>query len=428
MNTFGWDTISVVNIDQVNRQLTQRLSELLMTFDTSWDDAFAGKFAAQGNFGPWSITGGDASDIHLTLPITNGTIRPVTPAQGAAVDISGMSVTLEVNLAWVPSAVAPGAHDLCFALNAVTPAGAARQPGDIYFMGASDPHDTGKGRELGTGVANVLLDNKDKITFVFAQTGLIDPNTATWLLPKQSAYSYHTPTGSAQGYLAIFSVTTDRDISQLATNIDSAMTGSNSPLVLAISGDMFMQNAILPGLPATFPGTSPSNFQCAAGQITLAAGFDLPSVTVGAIGYTPTVDTLTIAINSNALRTAASGHCGLHLPNAQMTFSTTTNNVLAFDPVGQTFSFQPDPNPQSSSDSDVPWYDYLIGLGALGAAIIAIVLKAVENAVGETMSGTGLAGKLAAAPASTVRWAGLERVRIQTAELNDCLMLYATIA
>lgn len=427
MNIFGWDTISVLKVDEVNKQFAANLGELVMSFDASWLDAFAGTFKAQGSFGPWTVTGGDGTDIYLTLPIANGTVSNAN-GTGTPADISGIAITLEVNLKWVPSSVTVQGHDLCFDLNAATAPGAAREPGDIYVKSTTDPNNTGMGAQLGNAIVTVLLANKDKITFIFAQTGIVDPNTATWLLPKQSIYSYHTPIGGSDGYLAIFSAVTDRDISTLTANIDSAMTSSGLPLVLAISGPLFLQYGILPVLPNAFPNTGPGNFSYSDNQITLAQGFDLNSLEEGAISYTPTMDQMAITIDANALRNAACGHCGLHMPNASMTFWAITNNVLQFDPSSQTFAFQSDPNPQTGSDSHVPWYDYLIGLGAIGAGIIALVLDGVEHGVSSALSGSALAGSLSTAPASTVRWPGLGQITVQNGELNDCLLLYANVS
>lgn len=426
MNTNGWDTISVLDIAQVNRQLSTRLSELMITFDTSWDDAFSGSYHASGQFGPWSITGGSSSDIYLTLPILSGTLAPA--AGGSSTDISGMAVQVEVNLEWVPSSVTSGASNLQFDLTTVTDPNATRQPGGISVMKVTDPNGTGFGAEVGSGIAHALVDNTDKISFIFAQTGIVDTDTATWLLPVRSTYSYQTPQGSSSGYLAILSVTTDRDISGLSSNIDAGIIDSSAPLAFVISGDLFLQHAILPALPGAFPGTSANNFGYANGQITLAAAFNMSGILVGAVTYIPKVTSLSITVDGTALASSAAGTCDLDMPNAYMTFSASSTNVLAYDVASQSFTFIKDPHPRTRSDSQVPWYDYLIGLGPLGAAIIASVLAVVESGVAASMAGSTLAGSLAAAPASTVQWAGLDQVAITSGALDDCFIMHATVS
>jgi hypothetical protein len=427
VNLNGWDTVSILDMQQVNTQLASRLGELVMDFQTSWADGFAGSYTASGKFGAWSITGGSGSDIYLTLPITSGTLAPQGAAPGKQTDISGMAVTVIVNLEWVPSAVSSQGKSLQFALQQVTTPGAARQPGGISVKSVTDPRGTGFGSQVGSGVANTLLDNKDKITFIFAQTGVVSTATATWLQPKESAYSFHQPQGGGQ-YLAILSVTSDRDISGLSSNIDSGIASSQYPLSFAVSGDLFLANVILPALPGAFPQSNLSDFAYANGAITLARQFNLSAVQAGAIWYTPTVTSLAITINANALKNATSGSVYLDLPNAYMDFSATTNNVLTYTPANEAFTFQKDPNPVTSTNDRVPWYDYILTLGAIGAAITAIVLAAVESGVSSSLTGSNLAGSLSTAPATSVKWQGLEQITVESGSLNDCFLLLANVA
>ena len=141
------------------------------------------------------------------------------------------------------------------------------------------------------------------------------------------------------------------------SNIDSGIASSQYPLSFAISGDLFLANVIRPALPGAFPESNLSDFAYANGAITLAKQFNLSAVKAGAIWYTPTVTSLTITINANALKNATSGSVYLDLPNAYMDFSATTNNVLTYTPAGEAFTFQKDPNPVTSTNDRVPWYD-----------------------------------------------------------------------
>lgn len=425
MNTNGWDTISVLNIQQVNTQLKNRLTALVMTFDTSWVDGFSGSYTASGAFGPWSITGGSGSDIYLTLPITSGSLQP--QGGGTTTDIGGMVVTVIVNLEWVPAVVTPQGRNLQFALSSVTAPAATRQPGGIYVKSVDDPRGTGFGAEVGGGIAHALLDNKAKITFIFAQTGVVDLSTATWLEPKQSTYSFHQPGGSNDQYLAILSVTDDRDISGLNANIDSGIASSQYPLSFVVSGDLFLKNVIMPSLPAAFTGATAADFTFANSQITLASAFNLDAVQAGAIWYTPTVTSMVVTVNANALKNVTTGTVYLDLPNAYMDFTAATNNVLTYDPPHETFAFLKDPNPVTSTNDRVPWYDYILTLGAIGAAITAIVLAAVESGLAGSLSGSALAGSLSNAPATSVTWQGLDQITIAAGSLNDCFLLLADV-
>ncbi|MEJ8853321.1 TULIP family P47-like protein [Variovorax robiniae] len=427
MNTNGWDTISVLNIEQVNAQLGNRLDALVMSFSTSWVDGFSGSYTASGSFGPWSITGGSGADIYLTLPITSGKLQ----AQGSSAsptDISGMSVTVIVNLEWVPATVTPQGKSLQFALSSVTAPNTTRQPGGIYVQSVSDPHNTGFGGEVGNGIAHALLDDKDKISFIFAQTGVVDLSTATWLAPKQSTYSFHQPAGGTDQYLAILSVIDDRDISGLSSNIDAGIASTQYPLSFVISGDLFLQYVILPSLPKAFPGANAGTFAYANDQITAVHPFNLHGVKSGAITYIPKVGSMVLKVDANALKNMTMGSVYLDLPKADLDFAATTKNVLSYDPAHAAFTFQKDPHPVTSTKDHVPWYDYLLTLGALGAAITAIVASAVESGVSGSLSGSALAGSLSKAPATSVTWQGLNQVTVAAGSLNDCFLLQANVA
>ena len=438
VDTGGWDTISVLDIHVVNAQLASRLGDVVMSFDTSWTDAFSGSVTADGRFGPWQITGGSISDIYLTLPIASGTATP--QGSSGSTDLSGMSVTLEVNLTWIPSEVTPEGQSLQFDLTEVTQQGVDRTPGGVYVKSVNDPHDTGYGSHLADAIANVLVDNKDKVTFVFAQTGIVDSSTATWLQPKRSAYSYHAPLGQqypvggdgdqapTRAYLAVLSVTSDRDISGLNSQLEDGLISTEHPLTFVVS-------------PRAFPGQRDP--ACAAGrvhpcqreQLHLHRHCHRPLRHVEQPGPGPGGGDLVHAHDHRAepdhrLRRAenqASGSVYLDLPNAYVYFSSTTSNVLVFDPVGATFTFQKDPSPVTSSSDDVPWYDYILSLTAIGALVTAIVVACVESGLADSLSGSALAGSLAGAPATTVRWAGLDQITVASGALNDCFILQADV-
>lgn len=425
MNTNGWDTISVLNISEVNKKLQDNLSQIIMNFNTNWTDGFAGSYVASGQFSPWVITGGSGTDIYIEIPIKSGTITP-QGGSGTATDISGMSVTLEVNLAWIPSSVSNEGSTLQFDLSTYVPQGSAKTDGGVYVKSYKDPNNTGFGEELGQGIAKDLIANKANITFIFAQMGVTGSGTPAWIVPVKSVYSYQAPSGSSDAYMSILSVTSDKDISSLNANIDAGLIPSgSSTMSFTISGDLFLENIILPALPGAFEHASSSNFSYSNGAINLASSFDLKSIQEGAINYDPNVTSMQVTIDSNAIKNSTSGSVYLDMPNAHLDFSATTNNVMDYDASTQKITFQKDPNPSTSSSSHVPWYDYILTLGAIGAAITAIVLAAVESGLGNSLSSSDLAGSLSAASAKSIDWGGT--LTINSGTLNDCFILQGNV-
>jgi hypothetical protein len=425
MKTNGWDTISVLNISEVNKKLQDNLSQLIMSFKTSWTDGFAGSYDASGEFLPWSITGGSGTDVYIEIPIKSGTITPQGGSEKKT-DITGMSITLEVNLEWIPSTVSNEGSTLQFDLSTYVPKGSTKTKGGVYVKSFTDPNNTGFGEELGQGIAKDLIANKAEITFIFAQMGVTGSGTPSWIVPVKSVYSYHAPSGSNNAYMSILSVTSNKDISSLSANIDPGLIPSGSNTIsFTISGDLFLENIILPALPGAFEHANSSNFSYSNGAINLASSFDLKSIREGAIDYDPQVTSMKVTIDSNAIKNSTSGNVYLDMPNAHLDFSATTNNVMDYDASTQKITFQKDPNPSTSSSSHVPWYDYILTLGAIGAAITAIVLAAVESGLGDSLASSSLAGSLSAASPKSIDWGGT--LKINSGELNDCFLLQGEV-
>jgi hypothetical protein len=394
-----------------------------MDFSTNWVDGFSGKYSASGQFGVWSIVGGSGTDIYIKIPMKTGTVTSASDQK--QFDITGMSFSFEVNLSWIPSTVSDEGKKLQFDLKQYTPKGNTRQSGGIYLMSFEDPKNTGFGEELGKGIAQDLIDNKDKITFIFAQTGVLESGLPSWLVPVKSIYSYQTPSGKSEAYLSILSVTSNKDITNLNANIDPGLIPNGSSLSFSISGDLFLEHIILPALPGTFEHSTLKNFSFSNGSINLASEFYLTAVQSGAIFYNPQVTSMKISIDSNALKNETSGTVYLDLPNAYLSFSAITKNVLNFNPGNQTITFQKDPKPITTSDSHVPWYDYILTLGPIGASITAIVLAAVESGLGDSLANSNLAGNLSSATAKSIDWGG--KITVKAGALNDCFIMQADL-
>lgn len=276
-------------------------------------------------------------------------------------------------------------------------------------------------------VAAVLVHNAGEVSYVFAQIGLVDPKVPSWLTPVHSRYGYQQPTGSNSGYLAVFSVTSDRNVNGLSTQIGSELVSTSYPLAFIISGPLFLANIILPLLPTAFPGTDRSFFAFANNQISSTKPFNLKGVAPAGITYTPVANSLVIGIDDNKLTNSISGTVDLHMPNASLSFSVSTRNVLQYNPGTNSFSFLPDPSPVTQSQKNIPWYDYvLIGLsGGLALGIFAIVINVVADEVRDAINSGGAGGELNDAPAKVVAWGGMEAITVRAAGLSTAFWLRA---
>jgi hypothetical protein len=302
-------------------------------------------------------------------------------------------------------------------------------PGLVTPVSCSDPNGSGKGPLVLAAVAEVLVANGSEVSFVFATVGVAE-GTPPWLTPVRSRYDYSGTVGSGAGYLAILSVTRDVDVSGFDTQIDPALLSAAYPVTFAISPALFMSNVVLPTLPSAFANTDPTTFQCEGGVITNTRAFPTPGVKKGAITYDPEVTSLVVTSVDDYIQVATSGDCGLDMPNASMSFSVTAQNVLAYDPAANAVTFQPDPNPQTSHSTDIPWYDYiLIGLsGGIALAVFAIVVPMIASEIAGALDSGPSGIGLTQAPPRSVQWQGMQSLTVQDAGLSDLFYLRGTPA
>lgn len=427
MDIKGWDTISIIDVASVNAQLRAGLDKLIDSFIYAGESALGGIYTISGEFGPWQLSGGSDQLLYLDIPIVQGTLH-VLSAGGSSTDIGGMTVTVEVTLNLLPSPTRGHITELRFDFKAAGTNDSPTVPGLVRPIKCSDPKHTGLAGYVMDAVAAVLVHNAGEVSYVFAEIGLVDPNAPSWLTPVRSRYGYQQPAGGQSGYLAVFSVTTERDLSGLSTQIDSDLVSLSYPLAFLISGPLFLEHMILPLLPAAFSGTDTSYFAFANNTISLTKPFNLKGVAPASITYTPVAHAMAIAIDDNKLTNSLSGTVGLHMPHASMSFSVSTKNVLQYDVANNSFSFLPDPSPVTKSEKHIPWYDYaLIGLaGGIAVGIFAIVINVVADEVRDAINSGGAGGRLNDAPAKVVAWRGMQAITVRSAGLSAAFWLRAT--
>lgn len=411
----GWDIICALTVAEANAQLAAQSGRLLESFDYAGENPFAGTFHISGRFGTWSIVSGSNTLVNVDIPILTGTIAL---ASGKQTDISGMTVTVEIPLTLV-TANDGQYQELRFDFTA----GAGTNP-DVNGRAIAGIRFTPPGAAAGTtvmmAVAECLAANGSEISFVFAQIGGTSAGSSPWLMPVQSAYDYQS-LGDGNDYLAILSVTDNRPIEGLDTQIDPSLLVPGFAITIGIAGPLIMQNVVLPGLTAALgvpAGTF--HYDSASGSIASSASFDAPSVNVALVDYTPVIDSMVIALAENQMTTATQGHCNLPI-NATMTFSVSGTNAAVYDPSTETLAFQADAAPNVTHDDSVPWYDY-----ASPALVIAIPIIASHLAT--YVGSVGVGAPLTVAPPQSIRWTGLGGWTVASAGLDDLLYMRGNFA
>lgn len=193
-----------------------------------------------------------------------------------------------------------------------------------------------------------------------------------------------------------------------------------------------MKNVILPTLPATLHGNARvDDFSVNVGQatITLAKNFNLNSVKVGAIYYTPEVTSLQFQIEDTFMRCAVATKTNITgLASAYVTNSVSSRNPSAFDAATRTLSFEKDPHIVTTQNTHIPWWESVVGaltLGIMNVVIEAISL-AIENAVGGADASTTASHFGQVAP-GLVSWSGQENVTITHGGLEDNIYMQGAL-
>jgi hypothetical protein len=436
MQTYGWDTVFVINTSRVNAALAAHKNELLMEFDGSLgaDEAIS----AAGKFQAWEVVqGGSGQILYLNLPILEGVLKVgeglVTSAMEEViaheVSLAGISVVMSIQLKILPRSGSPEGsdyQDLKFDIEQVGTGNPG--PGLITPVTVVDP----EGRLSQTDrafllavLAEFLVANSAKVAFVFASVNLVPPSSNSWLAPAKTDYAYLDKIGYGS-YLAVLSVTEERDISQLPRMIDSGAIAQGKASSFLISGGMFLKHVIQPYLPAAYH-TVPGSFvfDQASQSIRNTGSFQAQSLKVGAITYYPRIDELTLTTNAEGLSTYIRGYCDLYA-GISMTFTIRTKNKAVFNLADKTISFLPDPSPDSSHDANIPWYYWFLGF--IAALITELVVKLISDGIASALDDLARqALSIAKTPPQSIQWTDTTALDVNSAGVNDSFYMMGQI-
>jgi hypothetical protein len=417
-NTFGWDTVYVISVDQVNKTLVQNQAQTLETLDY-----VDGSIKMTGQLGPWSITtGGSGKNLRMSFPITSGTfVFPDSPNA----DLSGVTLIADINLALLPSGTST--KKLAFDFNAVGGSGKSG-PGLVTPINLLDPNNhlsPAQHAEVFGLLPAYLVQQASSLTFSFAKVDIAQPGSGSWLSPVEADYAYmEREDGSA--YLGILAVTTERDISKLSREIDSDIVSGSNNAGLFIAGDLVMQHVVEPVFPEAFRGTSPSTFTYDPGSQTVfnTAEFPLPPMRKGPFTYNPVVRTFRSQLSGGNLNTFIEGTVDMH-EGITMTFTVNTVNGTEFDGSDLSLAFLPDAHPNVTHQAHVPPY-YHFGAG-LVAAIAQLIANFFANLISDTLKDRAKV-VLSEGPQLSVQWADTAPLQVTNASLDGALDIQGTLS
>ncbi len=433
MQNYNWDVVYACSGAYINQQLTAQAGQLVQSF--SYEDS---AITVQGEFGPWQIVpGGGGPLLQFETPLTTGSV--VIKSTGTTVSLAGTTPLLQLQLQLQKGGDQQVLSHLVFNCTTAGQGPGDTTPGavtvvDVDTSGnlAKDPNGALAAALLRTGLCQVLLQNVDALTFVFASILPVPVGqNADWLTPVTATYAYQQSVDpTALGGIAILGALTGADVSAYPVAFDGTLLqGQDFGFVLSASS--FMRNVVAPALPGAFQGNCQPNDLSVNGDgsITLAQGFSLNSVEVGLIDYTPQVTDLRYAIDDTAMDCYVATSTDITgLTDASVSNTVTSRNQAAFDTQTRLVSFQPDPNESTTQDTHIPWWESVLGSLTLGLmnVVIEAVSLAIENAAGD-LTTSATAQSLGAVAPGLVSWSGQQAISIDAGGLADNVYMQGSL-
>ncbi|BDI28916.1 hypothetical protein CCAX7_009670 [Capsulimonas corticalis] len=375
MNTYGWDTVFIVNEDRINTIMAAHKDTVTQCFEMAVPGTPTQK--ASGLFGAWQVAqGGSHEIIHLRLPIDQG----VLSSPDGPINLAGLTLVIAVQLRWLEVQGNQNQQALKFDYRRLAEPNNPPTQDELSVIELRDPDSVltpAQNALLSYALGKYLVANADQARFTFATVNLVPPTINSWLAPKKSAYAYLQKESSDTGYLVIFSVTTDRDISNLERRVDEKAFPTATNASFLISDKLFLLNSVAPALAKAF-NTNSEAFVFMEGERTLRNKHALwaRTVRVGLIDYTPSISTLIVRSGENNLDGIYSGSVDMRA-GIMLYYNIHAKNPGYYDSGNGMLAFQPDPHPVESHNADIPWWFYLTGIIVI--AIVEIVVKVISD-------------------------------------------------
>lgn len=369
MLTRGWDTISMVRQDRINCELQNSWSEKNAHFTDGLPDGIG---RLEGDFSCWSIVdGGGGRILRMKLPIAKGTLAL---RDGTEISLAGISAVIEVTLSLIPQQA-----DLSLLQTEYKNLAKSRQEmtedktGWILPVTLIDPEKrTGiYGTVVLDAICRYLLSNPQQFVLIFAEINFAKSGSPEWARPKRCAYSYLD-----SGYLAVLSVCTNREISDLPLDVDVSGIPIGSSSFYAMSSELMLKHLILPGLLPLYQNASEDSYLVSEREIFNQHQLRMHEIKSGAIYYTPVVyayDNIA-RITGDRIEVTYIGECDMYA-GITMYWNGSVNMKVALGS-GSNIIFCRDGG-SFSDDEDIPWY--LAWLLPIVGLIVQIVVAVISD-------------------------------------------------
>lgn len=329
-STGDWDTVFAVKFKDVNRAL-QKPGVTPTAFSGS-DSSTSSTIT--GAFGVWALSGGDGSEIHMTLAITSGKLD-YTDNKGVAqtVPLAGVSLVIEVECTQLPtttpvpnnktSTSGSGGNSVDIAVDTSKPVSVL----EVKGLPATIPL---MGQLLVRGLTEAWLnDNLSSFTLAFSTVSLNQKaakDEYQWLKPANTGYAVVKNAtnidDSVFGVLCMLDpkapVPAGRTVSP-----DAIPPGQVSGFL--ISQALFLEKLVMPGIHTLFDGATDADFELTNNGTMIRNKNKVTMEKVGDSKYQPVCDPNTVQ-----LTVLGNTELQLHLLKAVVDFSPGITIVMTY--------------------------------------------------------------------------------------------------
>ncbi|WP_417663526.1 TULIP family P47-like protein [Pseudomonas sp.] len=401
MDTYQYDYSYALTQDKVNDVMSKNLASVSMPIAYTDHDPMTGAITTLDvELGVWSMAnGGQNSLMKLNVPIKDGSLSISNlPGINGQWNMSGVSLLLEITLGWMGPGnqqELSGEGSLTQLVFSPTQNATPDNPGYVSILTVTDPSGTLTSAAIGMLkqiVQAAFYENRSNLQYVFAGVVPVPAGTTTWLRPYK--WQYYVASGDIEA-LCFLSMLSDVPFPSTPA-FDSTALKAGSNAVALISQSVFFQNILLPSVKSSFPNGTFSVSQ--SNQHSLISNNGSFTITIDGDDINTNSFSLWPSDAGDGLQTSSAGGGPLtflfglaDLPDATYSWTVKTVNPLSLNVSNGSMAFMSDPNPKTTHDQDIPWYDYiiLVGLGLTLVGLIADITDAV-NDFGDQVNDVGM--------------------------------------
>jgi Clostridium P-47 protein len=452
-DTYGWDTVYAVRIDDVNRMIGGTGAIFVIE---GTDPITSGEYVIDAVLEAWSVTtGGSGELLNLLLPIASVTFAS---SNGNLASFSDGNAVVQVSLEFILAGSAADRNGTSQNLKIKTSSGSSAPVATILSLSFSDTTFPRYQPVIQAALQTWINANVEKLGGIFATVNLdrtADQGAFQFLYPTAVSYAYIDRGTLDTSLLGVLCMTGNRSAAGLQSQISPNAIPDGARAGFLISQDRFLEDLIAPALPSAFPGLAEGDFQPDdQGGLTARGGVLRPVVhentaypvalTSGSVTITDTE--LTVAATTSTLVNSLFGIYALCQSSAtyqiQLRTQSSGAQTLGFQEITQSADHSTQETAKTAITEDVAKLALaLVGLilGVLtdgialviGGLIIGLLTGVVQNAPDAIENAnTDAAPSIDALMSNTaalIAWSDTADFRLTSAALNGSLQFGGTI-